>query len=70
VSCSTARVLDTIIASDPRLGQITQLSGVPTSTQACSQSTQAGGAGPTTPGQSGGGGQPSAPPSPRSASDR
>jgi phospholipid/cholesterol/gamma-HCH transport system substrate-binding protein len=51
LSCSTARVLDTIIASDPRLGQITQLSGVPTSTQACSQSSQAGGAGPSTPGQ-------------------
>jgi phospholipid/cholesterol/gamma-HCH transport system substrate-binding protein len=42
VSCSTARVLDTIIAADPRLGQITQLSGVPQSAQICPQSAGSG----------------------------
>ena len=42
-SCETARVLDTIVASDPRLGQITQLSGLPQSAQVCPQSAQAGG---------------------------
>jgi phospholipid/cholesterol/gamma-HCH transport system substrate-binding protein len=52
ISCSTARVLDTIIASDPRLGEITQLSGVPSSNQACAESSQAGGAAPTQPGSS------------------
>ena len=56
VSCSTARVLDTIIAADPRLGLITQLSGVPASGQACAQSSQAGGAGPARPGGTQGGG--------------
>ena len=50
VSCSTARVLDTIIAADPRLGTIVQLSGIPTSTTACPQSSQAGGAGGSGPG--------------------
>jgi phospholipid/cholesterol/gamma-HCH transport system substrate-binding protein len=56
VSCSTARVLDTIIAANPVLGQIAQLSGVPTGTSpACAQSTQAGGAGTTSPGSGGGG---------------
>jgi phospholipid/cholesterol/gamma-HCH transport system substrate-binding protein len=59
LSCSTARVLDTIIAADPRLGTIATLTGVPQSSQICPQSTQAGGttAG-NTPGssQTGGGG--------------
>ena len=51
VSCSTARVLDTIIAADPRLGLITQLSGVPQSSQVCPSSAQAGGtSGSSTPG--------------------
>ncbi|CAA9524617.1 MAG: hypothetical protein AVDCRST_MAG85-3117 [uncultured Solirubrobacteraceae bacterium] len=54
VSCSTARVLDTIVAADPRLGLISQLSGVPTSGQTCPSSAQAGGAGPSTPGSGGG----------------
>jgi phospholipid/cholesterol/gamma-HCH transport system substrate-binding protein len=54
VSCSTATVLDTIIAADPRLGTLTQLSGVPQSTQICPQSTQAGGT--TTAPTTGGGG--------------
>jgi phospholipid/cholesterol/gamma-HCH transport system substrate-binding protein len=43
VSCSTARVLDTIIAADPVLGTITQLAGLPQSANICPQSTQAGG---------------------------
>jgi len=72
ISCSTGRLLDTIIASDPRLGQITQLSGVPTSTQACAQSSQAGGAGPSTPGSTQPGSTPPAFPGgpSRSANDR
>lgn len=49
LSCSTARVLDTIIAADPRLGTIAQLTGVPLSQQICPQSTQAGGSGQNTP---------------------
>jgi phospholipid/cholesterol/gamma-HCH transport system substrate-binding protein len=43
VSCSTARVLDTIIAADPVLGTITQLAGLPQSANICPRSTQAGG---------------------------
>jgi len=62
ISCTTARVLDTIIASDPRLGLITQLSGVPTLQQTCPDSQQAGGAGPTTPGSGAPGTPPPAPP--------
>jgi hypothetical protein len=50
LSCSSARVLDTITAADPGARPVIQGSGIPTSTQACSQSTQAGGAGPSTPG--------------------
>ena len=57
VSCSTARLLDTIIASDPRLGLITQLSGVPQSSQVCPSSAQAGGAGQSAPGSTAPGGQ-------------
>ena len=56
ISCNTATVLNTIIASDPRLGEIAQLTGLPQSTQICPSSTQAGGAGSTTPGSGGGGG--------------
>ena len=43
ISCTTAQVLNTIIASDPRLGEIAQLSGLPQSTQICPKSSQAGG---------------------------
>lgn len=43
ISCTTAQVLNTIIASDPRLGTIAQLSGLPQSRQICPASTQAGG---------------------------
>ena len=50
LSCSTAGVLDTIIAGDPRLGQLAQLSGVPINQQVCPQSTQSGGAGTNSPG--------------------
>jgi phospholipid/cholesterol/gamma-HCH transport system substrate-binding protein len=50
LSCSTASVLDTIIAGDPRLGTIAQLSGVPINQQVCPQSSQAGGAGVNSPG--------------------
>jgi len=35
LSCDTAKVLDPIIASDPRLGLIAQLTGVPQSAQTC-----------------------------------
>jgi phospholipid/cholesterol/gamma-HCH transport system substrate-binding protein len=35
ISCSSAQVLDTIIAADPRLGTIAQMSGVPLSSQVC-----------------------------------
>lgn len=45
ISCASARVLDTIIAADPRLGTLTQLTGLPQSSQTCPNSTQA----PTTP---------------------
>jgi len=45
ISCSTAQILDTIIAGDPRLGQIAQFTGLPASRQICPQSSQAGGAG-------------------------
>lgn len=45
ISCASARVLDTIIAADPRLGTLTQLTGLPQSSQICPNSTQA----PTTP---------------------
>ncbi len=47
---------------DPRLGLITQLSGVPQSATVCPASSQAGGAGGSAPGQ--GGGQAPAPPNP------
>jgi phospholipid/cholesterol/gamma-HCH transport system substrate-binding protein len=47
LSCTTAGVLNTIIASDPRLGEIATLSGLPQSTQICPKSSQAGGAGDT-----------------------
>ena len=50
LSCSTAGVLDSIIAGDPRLGQLAQLSGVPINQQVCPQSTQSGGAGTNSPG--------------------
>ncbi|HEV2061469.1 MAG TPA: MlaD family protein [Solirubrobacteraceae bacterium] len=53
ISCSTATILNTIIASDPRLGQIAQLTGLPQSSQICPQSSQAGGTNP----QPGGGGR-------------
>jgi phospholipid/cholesterol/gamma-HCH transport system substrate-binding protein len=43
LSCATAGVLNTIIAGDPRLGTIAQLTGLPQSSQICPQSTQAGG---------------------------
>ena len=43
ISCETARVLDTIIAADPRLGLIAQSTGLPTSAAVCPTSTQAGG---------------------------
>ena len=55
ISCNTAQVLNTIIASDPRLGTIAQLTGLPQSTQICPQSGQAGGTQPT-PLNPGGGG--------------
>ena len=45
LSCNSARVLDTIVAADPRLGTLTQLTGLPQSTQICPSSTGAGGAG-------------------------
>jgi phospholipid/cholesterol/gamma-HCH transport system substrate-binding protein len=45
ISCASARVLDTIIAADPRLGTLTQLTGLPQSSQICPNSTGA----PTTP---------------------
>jgi phospholipid/cholesterol/gamma-HCH transport system substrate-binding protein len=45
ISCASARVLDTIIAADPRLGTLTQLTGLPQSSQICPNSTAA----PTTP---------------------
>ena len=47
ISCSTATLLNTIIASDPRLGEIAQLSGLPQSSAICPQSSQAGGTAPT-----------------------
>ena len=50
LSCTTAQVLNTIIASDPRLGEIAQLSGLPQSSQICPKSSQAGGTTPTTTG--------------------
>ncbi len=59
ISCASARVLDTIIAADPRLGTLTQLTGLPQSSQICPNSTQAGGSGGNVPGTnppSGGGG--------------
>jgi phospholipid/cholesterol/gamma-HCH transport system substrate-binding protein len=58
ISCSTARVLDTIVAADPRLGLISQLSGVPQSSVVCPNSQQAGGAGSSTPGSNPGGAPP------------
>jgi hypothetical protein len=48
-------VLNTIIAADPRLGEIAQLSGLPQSSQICPQSSQAGGTTPTPTGLGGGG---------------
>jgi phospholipid/cholesterol/gamma-HCH transport system substrate-binding protein len=50
LSCTTSQVLNTIIASDPRLGTLTQLTGLPTSDQICKGSAQAGGQQPVTPG--------------------
>jgi phospholipid/cholesterol/gamma-HCH transport system substrate-binding protein len=47
ISCTTANVLNTIIASDPRLGEIAQLTNLPQSSQICPQSSQAGGTAPT-----------------------
>ena len=41
ISCTTAGVLNTIIASDPRLGTIAQLTGLPQSAQICPSSTGA-----------------------------
>ncbi|HEX8082970.1 MAG TPA: MlaD family protein [Solirubrobacteraceae bacterium] len=41
ISCSTAEVLNTIIASDPRLGTIAQLTGLPQSSQICPADTGA-----------------------------
>ena len=61
LSCSTAGVLDTIIAGTPRLGELAQLSGLPISQQVCPQSTQSGGAGTNDPGAN------SPPPSARGA---
>lgn len=55
LSCTTATVLNTIIASDPRLGTIAQLSGLPQSADICPESSQAGGTTPTNPTRSGGG---------------
>jgi phospholipid/cholesterol/gamma-HCH transport system substrate-binding protein len=52
ISCASARVLDTIIAADPRLGTLTQLTGLPQSSQICPSSTQAGGSGGNVPGTS------------------
>jgi phospholipid/cholesterol/gamma-HCH transport system substrate-binding protein len=46
LSCTTAQVLNTIIASDPRLGTIAQLSGLPQSSDICPASSQAGGTTP------------------------
>jgi phospholipid/cholesterol/gamma-HCH transport system substrate-binding protein len=57
ISCETARVLDTIIAADPVLGLIAQLSGLPQSGNICPQSTQAGGTNPTGAGGGVGGGR-------------
>ena len=57
ISCNTAQVLNTIIASDPRLGTIAQLTGLPQSTQICPESGQAGGTQPTPINPSTGGGR-------------
>jgi phospholipid/cholesterol/gamma-HCH transport system substrate-binding protein len=55
LSCTTAQVLNTIIAGDPRLGTIAQLTGLPQSGQICPTSTQAPGTtAPTTAGSGGG----------------
>jgi phospholipid/cholesterol/gamma-HCH transport system substrate-binding protein len=72
LSCSTARVLDSIIAANPLLGQIAQASGVPTTPQACPQSTQAGGAGSSAPGSNpdGASGLPSPPVAPPAGGTR
>ena len=56
ISCQTAQVLNTIVASDPRLGQIVQLLNLPQSSQICPQSSQAGGQQPTSTNSPGGGG--------------
>jgi phospholipid/cholesterol/gamma-HCH transport system substrate-binding protein len=56
ISCNTATVLNTIIASDPRLGEIAQLSGLPQSSEICAESSQAGGTAPTPTNPGGGGG--------------
>jgi phospholipid/cholesterol/gamma-HCH transport system substrate-binding protein len=53
ISCTTANVLNAIVAADPRLGTIAQLTNLPQSSQICPQSTQAGGSGSTVPGQGG-----------------
>ncbi len=42
LSCTTAQVLNTIIATDPRLGTIAQLSSLPQSSQICPSSGQSG----------------------------
>jgi phospholipid/cholesterol/gamma-HCH transport system substrate-binding protein len=71
LSCSSARVLETIVAADPALATIVQGSGVPTVEQACPQSTQAGGAGNSSPTNTPPGSTPPQPNSPvRSANDR
>ena len=53
ISCTTADVLNTIIASDPRLGTIAQLTNLPQERDICPSSSQAGGTTPT-PTRSGG----------------
>jgi phospholipid/cholesterol/gamma-HCH transport system substrate-binding protein len=47
ISCNTADVLNTIIASDPRLGTIAQLTNLPQERDICPSSSQAGGTTPT-----------------------
>jgi phospholipid/cholesterol/gamma-HCH transport system substrate-binding protein len=50
LSCSTSQVLNTIIAADPRLGMLTQLTGLPQSSQICPAGSGTAGAGAGTPG--------------------
>jgi phospholipid/cholesterol/gamma-HCH transport system substrate-binding protein len=42
ISCATSQVLDTVIRSDPRLGTIAQLAGLPQSQDICPQQPGAG----------------------------